>query len=217
MDVLLKVLILCGHYGSGKTNLSVNLALEQAAGGRSVTVADLDLVNPYFRTADFQDLFARAGIRLITPIYANTNLDIPVLPPQLAGAIGEAQQLIIDVGGEDDGAVALGGYAAQLEARGYDLYYVINALRSPDPDPRGEAALLRSVERSARLRVTGLVNNTNLGPETTPELIENSRGYVQAVAEETGLPILFTTSSVPGVSGSDVMPITVYVKPPWEA
>ncbi len=211
-----KNLIICGHYGAGKTNLSVNLALYLAARGEAVTVADLDLVNPYFRTADFRQLLAGAGVRLVAPVYANTNLDIPVVPPQLAGAIGGEGRLIIDVGGDDDGAVALGGYSAQLERQGYAMYYVINALREPDPDPLEEAALLRAVEKSARLKVTGLVNNTNLGRETTAEIIRNSRGYVDAVARAADLPVLFTAASAGDGPEDGMFPVTVYVKPPWE-
>lgn len=214
-----QTLIICGHYGAGKTNLAVNLALWAAGAEKGpVAVADLDLVNPYFRTADFRQLFSTQGIELIAPVYANTNLDIPVLPPKLGAVIGKRNgTLIIDVGGDDDGAVALGGYAHLLNQSGYVMLYVINALREPDPDPEEEASLLRAVEQSSRLQITGLVNNTNLGRETTPEVLEKSRDYVAAVSEKTGLPVLFTAASADIKRWDEpVFPVQVFVKPPWE-
>ena len=100
--------VLCGHYGSGKTNLTVNLALQAVRAGEPVTVIDMDIVNPYFRTADFRGLFQEAGVRLIAPVYANTNLDLPVLPPSVGTAIRDKRgRVFLDRGGDEDGAVAL--------------------------------------------------------------------------------------------------------------
>ena len=210
----------CGHYGAGKTNLTVNLALSAAQAGERVTVIDLDIVNPYFRTADFRELFREAGIRLIAPLYAGTNLDLPVLPPSVGTAIRAGEgRVLLDVGGDDDGAVALGGFSALLEERGYSMVYVVNSRREPEPDPREEAALLLRIQNASRLLVTHLVNNTNLGPETTPEVIRASAAYLEEVSRLTGVPVLGTAAEerlAPGLGAADTLPVRGYVKPPWD-
>lgn len=219
-DLLAPVTILCGHYGTGKTNLAVNLALQAAGQGEAVTVMDLDVVNPYFRTADFRELFRERGIRLIAPTYAGTNLDIPVLPPSVAAAIRTGEgRLILDVGGDDDGAVALGGFSALLEQRGYSMLYVVNPYRELEPDPEEDAALLERIQQSSRLRVTHLVNNANLGPETTPQLVRKAAPYLEELSRITGIPVLWTAveSRYAGQFPPDgILPIEVYVKLPWD-
>lgn len=215
-----RITIVCGHYGAGKTNLTVNLALAAASGGQHTAVADLDIVNPYFRTADFTELLQARGIELIAPIYANSNLDLPVLPPRLGSAVGQHDlRLFIDVGGDDDGAVALGGYSARISEQPYQMLYVINRCRYLEEDVAEEVALLRRIEACSRLSVTGLVNNTNLGSETTAELVAGSQDYLQRVADQTGLPVCYTTlpaklcntQQLPGL-----LPVHIYVKTPWQ-
>lgn len=217
---LLENIILCGRYGVGKTSFAVSLAMEFAARGEKTVVADLDIVNPYFRTADFEKLFSEAGVGLIAPMYANTNLDIPVLPPGLRAEIPRTgRRLLIDVGGDDDGAVALGGYADALTAAGYSMLYLVSALREPDQRPEDDAALLRSVESASHLSVSGIVNNTNLGPETDAKVIRQGGWYADAVAKLTGVPLLGTV--IPQELERD-FPAKEYfvmrrrVKPVWE-
>ena len=147
-EKLAQCIIVCGHYGAGKTNLTVNLALLAAGAGERVTVVDMDIVNPYFRTADHQGLFLDAGIRLIAPVYANTNLDLPVLPPSVSTAIRSGERVFLDVGGDDDGAVVLGGFSSVLGERGYSMLYVVNRCRELEPDPVQEARLLERISRA---------------------------------------------------------------------
>lgn len=219
LEHLKSCVIVCGHYGAGKTNLTVNLALAAAQSGEAVSVIDMDVVNPYFRTADFQELFREAGIRLIAPIYANTNLDLPVLPPSVGAAIREKTgRLFLDVGGDDDGAVALGGFSALLEERGYSMLYVVNSRRELEPEPGEEAALLRRIQTASRLKVTHLVNNTNLGPETTSEVLLQSLPYLEEVSKRTGVPVLGAAAEerlAPHLEAEGLLPVRVYVKPPW--
>ena len=212
--------VLCGHYGSGKTNLTVNLALQAARAGEPVTVIDMDIVNPYFRTADFRGLFQEAGVRLIAPVYANTNLDLPVLPPSVGTAIRDKRgRVFLDLGGDEDGAVALGGFSAALEEQGYSMVYVVNSRRELEPDPGEEAALLARIPAASRLRVSWLVNNTNLGPETTGEVIRQSAPYLAEVSRLTGVPVLGTVIDerlLPSITGERLLPVQIYVKPPWD-
>ncbi len=219
LEHLKSCVIVCGHYGAGKTNLTVNLALAAAQSGEAVSVIDMDVVNPYFRTADFQELFREAGIRLIAPIYANTNLALPVLPPSVGAAIREKTgRLFLDVGGDDDGAVALGGFSTLLEERGYSMLYVVNSRRELEPEPGEEAALLQRIQTASRLKVTHLVNNTNLGPETTPEVLRQSLPYLEEVSKRTGVPVLGAAAEerlAPYLEAEGLLPVRVYVKPPW--
>ena len=145
------VIAVTGHYGSGKTNFSINLAISIAKNGTSVTIVDLDIVNPYFRTADFSDLLDMQGIHVIVPEYANTNLDIPVLPASVDAAIAQKDGVVIlDVGGDDAGAIALGRYAARIRDAGYDLLYVINENRYLTKTPEEAVSLLREIEQASR-------------------------------------------------------------------
>lgn len=221
VEQLASCVAVCGHYGAGKTNLTVNLALEAARKGERVTVVDMDIVNPYFRTADFRELFSGSGVELIAPVYANTNLDIPVLPPSVASAIRDRERVFLDVGGDDDGAVALGGFSGLIREKAYTMLYVVNRCRELDPDPTDEAKLLERIQRASRLKVTHLVDNTNLGRETTSGLLERSGEYMETLSRLTGLPVLFRAADkiiadmIPNQEG--IMPIEIYVKPPWEA
>lgn len=217
-----KITIITGHYGSGKTNLSVNLAMQAAKEGRKVAVVDLDLVNPYFRTADFRELFEKNGIKLIAPDFANSNLDVPSIQFDVEQLAINEDCLIIDVGGDDAGATALGRYAeAVLEnfADDIDMLYVINQRRTLTSNADEAVTLMYEIETASRMKHTAVVNNTNLGCETTMEIVERSRGFAEEVAARTGLPLAFTTFPEE-LCGSEVregmMPVKVYVKPVWD-
>lgn len=216
-----KITVITGHYGCGKTNLSVNLALDAAAQGNSVTVVDLDLVNPYFRTADFKELFESRGIRLIAPDFANTNLDVPSVQFDIEQLAVNGGTLIIDVGGDDAGAFALGRYSDSLNSFGNDLdmLYVVNQCRNLTETAEEASALMFEIETASRMKHTAIVNNTNLGSETTSEIISRSVDFANGISKKTGLPIAFTTCveelcellDIP-----DIYPVRKYVKPIWE-
>ncbi len=207
--------IITGHYGSGKTNIAVNLALEFADAGEKVCIIDLDIVNPYFRTADFDKLFADKGIYLVAPQYANTNLDIPSLGFDLAALLRQYDRVVIDVGGDDAGAIALGQYSTVLKNFGYDMIYVVNSFRYLTSTPEEAIELLRDIELVSSLKATAVVNSSNLGAATTAEDVLGSVEYAKAAADAAGLPLLFTAAkrdiSVPGTKAVDV-----FVRPFWE-
>lgn len=216
-----KVTIITGHYGSGKTNISVNLALELAEKGEKVTVVDLDIVNPYFRTADFAELFSSKNINLISSIYANSNLDIPAISFDIERLTKEDGYLIIDVGGDDSGSTALGRYKdifdKLYESDDIDMFYVINKYRFMTRTPRETTELMKEIEYTARFKHTGIINNSNLGEETDKQIVLDSIDYADEVARETKLPIVFTSSPVAFESDrTDIKVIKRYVKPIWE-
>lgn len=213
-----KITILTGHYGTGKTNYAVNLALDYAKSGEKITVVDLDIVNPYFRTADFATLFAQNGITLIAPDYANSNVDIPVLSFDVAYLASAEGRLILDVGGDDAGATALGRFADVLRSYGdeLDMRYVINGYRYLTQTPEEALTLMYEIEAAAHLTHTGIVNNSNLGRETTVQHITDMLPFAQKTAALAKLPLLHTTHrrDLP-LCGEEYYPIDVYVQPLW--
>ena len=213
-----KINIVTGHYGSGKTNFSANLAVSLAEKGEKVTVVDLDIVNPYFRTADFTELFGERNISLIKPMYANTNLDIPAISFDLERIATDDGYLIIDVGGDDDGALALGRYAKAFEpfSEDIDFFYVVNRFRYIGDGIDECSELLREIERCSRMKATAIVNNSNLGKETTAENIKEGIAFAEKVSEKTGLPIFCTTCPDFLSVAEIVYRNSVFVKPVWE-
>ena len=214
-----KLTVVTGHYGSGKTNFSVNAALDTAAKGGKCTIIDLDIVNPYFRTADFRGMFEEKGITLLSPVYANTNLDIPSLNIPLKSILDSGVNVIIDVGGDDEGAKALGRYSEII--RGFpdkEILYVINKYRYLTKDAADAAALMREIEASSQLSCTGIVNNSCLGAETTAETVLDSLGFADEVSHLTGLPIRATCAVEGCMPGNAPEPYIIqrYVRNLWE-
>lgn len=190
-----RITVVCGHYGCGKTNLVLNLALEAAAAGEKVTVVDMDIVNPYFRSSEYGALLEEHSVALIAPVFANTTLDTPTLPPEINRIfLPEAGRVFIDAGGDDAGATALGGFHRELEETGYEMLYVINRFRVLSQTPEEAAALLPEIETAARLKATALVNNSHLGVETRLEHLLEGLPFAQRTAQLTGLPLLYSTA-----------------------
>ncbi len=180
-----------GHYGSGKTEFSLNLAYKLRKKGNPVTIIDLDIVNPYFRTADDVASLENAGIRVIVPPYANTNVDIPALTSEIYSAFEQDGYVIFDVGGNDDGAIALGRYNHYFMEKPYEMLGVINARRPLTSTAQEIADGLRDIEAVSRLSFTGLVNNTNLSVETTADTVKNSIDTVNSAADMLGLEVKY--------------------------
>lgn len=201
-----RIVIVCGHYGSGKTNVAVNLAKLAAAEGRAVTIADLDVVNPYFRTADNAEELRALGIRCIVPQFANTNVDIPSIPPEFLSVFDGTDFSVIDVGG-DDGAIALSVYKEKFEKHGYDMLYIYNACRPLTTTVEEAEQSLRDMEAMSRLNFSGIVNNTNLGEETTAETVEKGVAVCKALSQKTGIPFIGNTvlKTVKNVSTENVV------------
>lgn len=190
-----RITMILGHYGSGKTNIAVNLAVAYRQEAEKVAIADLDIVNPYFRTKDSLGLLQEKGIRLIVSEYANTNLDIPALPQDMY-AVTDDKSLtcILDIGGDDRGALVLGRLRpAIVEENDYEMLLVINKYRPLTADAPSALEVMREIEAAANMRFTGIINNSNLGRETTAEIVLSSLPYAEEIARLTGLPIVMTT------------------------
>ena len=190
-----RITILCGHYGSGKTNIAVNMAFELKKTNEKVSIADLDIVNPYFRTKDSRDELQEAGIRLICSEYAATNVDIPALPQDMYSLTDEKHiPAILDIGGDDRGALVLGRLSPKIiEENNYEIYAVINRYRPLTSDPKSTVEVLREIEGAMNMRFTGIINNSNLGKETTAEDILDSVSYADEISKITSLPVVLTS------------------------
>ncbi len=190
-----RINILCGHYGSGKTNVAVNLALKLSETKKNVVALDLDIVNPYFRTKDSTNELERAGIKLIASEFANSNVDIPALPQEMyAVTDNRGLTAVLDVGGDDRGALALGRLAPKiLEENNFQMLMVINCFRPLTRDVKSTIEVMREIEVASKIKFTGLVNNSNIGRETKAEDVLKSKEYAEQVSKETGLEIALTT------------------------
>ncbi|MBQ7045058.1 MAG: hypothetical protein IJN65_01035 [Clostridia bacterium] len=189
-----RITLLCGHYGSGKTNVALNLAYRLSEQEKKVAIADLDIVNPYFRTKDSSNILGEKGIRLICSEYANTNVDIPALPQDMY-VITEDKSLdiIIDVGGDDRGALALGRIKqAIIDENNFNMLMVINCFRPLTQTPEDTIEVMAEIEAACGIKFTGLVNNSNLGNDTTANDILKSLNYANEISRITGLPVVLT-------------------------
>lgn len=187
---LVKVLV--GDFGSGKTELALNFTLYLREHGHKVTIVDLDLVKPYFRTRESQEMLEQLGVQVVAPSKRYANADLPVLPEGLTRVLYAPQEaVIIDVGGSD-AAIVLGQLQPYLAGSGYQAWLVINACRPFTSTAAGVQAMLQDIQRASQIRITGLINNTNLGRDTTMREVARGRRIAAQVERETGLPLLFT-------------------------
>jgi len=191
-----RLTIFAGHYGSGKTNLAVNYALKLKREGHEVKIADLDIVNPYFRTKDSEKELRDAGIQLISPAYANSNVDLPALPQEIYSLVQRRDfHAVMDVGGDDRGAYALGRYTPYiLEENDYRMVFVANFYRPLTQTPEDALEVMREIEMACGIRFTCIVNNSNLGNLTTTADVAGTEEKTEELSRISGLPIWFTSA-----------------------
>ena len=212
-----RLTLFAGHYGSGKTNIAVNYALHLAGEGKSVCIADLDIVNPYFRTKDSAAVLERAGVKLISPQFANSNVDLPALPAESYRLVQDKSVYgIMDIGGDDRGAYALGRYVPSiLEENNYRMIFVANCYRPLTRTPEEAMEVMAEIEAACGLRFTDIVNNSNLGTETTPELVMESIPYIEKLSGLSGLPVFAHTARsdvAAQLALPNVLPLTLQEK-----
>lgn len=215
-----RITLLCGHYGSGKTNIAVNMALDLSRDHEKVVIADLDIVNPYFRTVDSEEDLREAGVKLVVSSYANSNVDIPALPQEMYSLVDDRSlTCVVDVGGDDRGAYALGRISGAIrEENDYDMFLVINRYRPLTPDAESTLEIMHEIEAAASLPFTGIINNSNLAAETEPETVLASVDYAKEVAALAGLPLVMTSvekSVAERLEGriDDLFPMTLQKRP----
>ncbi len=189
-----RVTIFSGHYGSGKTNLAINYATRLSRDGHRVSIADLDIVNPYFRTKDSEELFKQEGIELISLPFANTSVDLPSLPSAAYGLFDRKdRKVIIDLGGDDRGALALGRFVPRIvEENDYDMIFTVNFYRPLTTTAEEAYEVFREIEYAAKLKFNKIVNNSNLGEATTPEDVLKTAALAEKLAEMTGIEVMYT-------------------------
>ena len=218
-----RVTIFAGHYGSGKTNIAANYAIKLREEGKEVSIADLDIVNPYFRSKDAKEMLESKGIRFISSPYANSNVDTPALPADAYSITADKSRFaVVDVGGDDRGALALGRYVPGiLEENDYEMLFVINKFRPLTSDVQGTLEVMQEIETACRMKFTGIVNNSNLGEDTTAEDVLESQAYADSIAEACGLQIRMTTVSAKLYDElkskiNNLMPLNLYIRQSWQ-
>jgi Signal recognition particle GTPase len=225
-----RITVFAGHYGSGKTTLAVNCALSLKPHVKNVALCDLDIVNPYFRTTDAADVLSASGVDLIASEFANTNVDAPALPASTMRIFDEpGLYSVIDLGGDDRGALALGRYADLIQNKqGYEMLLVVNKYRPLTRSLPDLLAIKEEIEAAAKVRFTGIANNSNLGAETKADDIAASLDFADEAALALGLPLKMTSLDRALLEGVDaeelqnigkntpLFPMTIYKKTTWK-
>ncbi len=212
-----RITLFFGHYGSGKTNIAINYALQLKKQYDKVAIADIDIVNPYFRTKDSEAELTEAGIKVISLPFANTNVDLPALPPEVYGLVQDKTTVaVMDIGGDDRGAYALGRYAPYLlEEKDYEAVFVANFYRPLTQTAEEAFEVLQEIENACGIKMTAIVNNSNIGEETTEASVEKTRAEAEKLSQIAGIPVIFTSvdESIASKSTHDYFSLTLQKKP----
>ncbi len=218
------VVVIAGNYGSGKTETAVNLALNRKRAGLDVCIADLDLVNPYFRTRETRKMLEESGIHVVLPDEKYMNADLPILSPAVAGMIKSSCDIaILDAGGDDVGVMVIAALQDALRERNISMVQVVNPFRPFTENVKGCIKVKEEIEASSKLKVTGFVSNANLIDDTTPEAVYKGYELIRELSGETGLKVEFVTAEFDLIPQLDlnkfdcpVLPIHRYLVPPWK-
>lgn len=211
------ILILCGPCGTGKTNVAMNIAINLKRKGKDVTFIDLDLINPYFKSSNYCKSLKDADIKIIPPSFSGSNLDIPVIPPDIYSIFNKPDKnFVIDVGGNDVGARVLGRFAKELEKNGYDMFFVINKHCASSNNLDELARMIFRIQRASRLNISGIINNSNLAKSTKASDIIDSIPFAEELSNKISLPVIMTTaltSFIPSLRSNieNLYPIDIHI------
>ncbi len=189
-----RITLFMGHYGSGKTFISVNYAIALAKMGKKVSIYDLDIVNPYFRTIDAKKTLEKENVELVVSPYAQTNVDLPAMNAKAYQMLDDkTRYAVADIGGDDRGALALGRFYERIKQEdNYDSLFVINKYRPETRDIEGAIEIMNEIEYASKIKFTGIVSNSNLGKETTIETILSGVEFAKELSNKLNLPLKFT-------------------------
>ncbi len=217
-----RIVIFAGHYGSGKTNVAANYALMLKEKGFQTAIADLDIVNPYFRTKDAKAMFLENDIKLISSEYAGSNVDLPALPPEAYALFEDKdKKAVIDLGGDDRGAYAMGRYSDLVkDENDFEMLFVFNCYRPLTRTADDAIAIMREIEDASKIKFTGIVNNSNIGDITTKDDVISSFKYAEEISQKAKLPIVMTTVKKElkdefFKNDENIVPIKLYIKQSW--
>ncbi|WP_427339945.1 ATP-binding protein [Caloranaerobacter sp. DY30410] len=217
-----RIRIITGHYGSGKTEFAVNYAVKLANYGRKVALADLDVVNPYFRSREKESLLSEMGIKVIGSSINALAADVPAVSAEIFAPLqNESYDVVLDVGGDPVGARALGRYHNYFKEGKYDMFFVINANRPETQEVENTIKYLREIERASRAKVTGLINNTHLLKSTTVEDVLKGQKLAEEVSKKLNIPIKYIVAlehvakELPSNLKGEIFPITLYMREEW--
>lgn len=218
-----RLTVITGYFGSGKTEIALNYTMQMKKTEDKVALVDLDIVNPYFRSRDLRESLRKDyGIKVVCTEEEYMNADIPALSPEIYSVLQDKEwHTVVDLGGDDVGATALGMFSRYFKEEPYEMIFVVNINRPFTSTKDGILRRMRAIEKASRLKITHLANNTHLGYETTEEDVLKGQAVTEEVSEETGLPIKFISGrrdileKLPKGIKTDLFPIDLYMKPPW--
>ncbi|WP_352169483.1 ATP-binding protein [Proteiniborus sp. MB09-C3] len=217
-----RIRIIVGHYGSGKTEFAVNYAVKLSELGKKVVLADLDVVNPYFRSREKTDELEKLGIKVIGSSIKGSAVDVPSVSAEVYGPLqDESVEAILDVGGDPAGARALGRYHSFFEKGKYDMLFVINANRPETQTLENVEKYIRDIERASRAKVTGLINNTHLLKSTTLEDVLSGQKLVEEVSDALNIPVKYVAAlehvakGLPQDIKGQIFPINLFMREDW--
>lgn len=215
--------VFCGHFGSGKSEVSINYAIKLAKEGKKVTIIDMDNVNPYFRTADAKKILTEYGIEMIASEFANSNLDMPTVPVEAKRAFCDTDRTIIfDVGGDDDGAFILGQFNADFKKEDYRMFLVVSTKRPLTKSCDELYDMARRIEYASRLKFTDIANNTNVGRFTDSQTLLSDYQEIECLSKRMNIPVSMqcgipeALKNLPAELDKYKFPMKIYIKMPWE-
>lgn len=218
-----RIHIFSGHFGSGKTEVALNFAIKQRNKGKKVTIVDFDIVNPYFRTNDARGILEESGIKVVANRYASSNLDMPTVPLDIMSVFDDNESVaVFDVGGDDDGALALGQYRQHFNRLGYEMHFVVNTKRPLTQCADELLEIARRIEVASGLKFTDIYNNTNLSSATDESTLFSNYAELERLSQNMGILIKrncgvnMALRNIPGELSDTAFKMDIYIPKPWE-